>query len=369
MIDKTLDILKSLISFRSITPNDDGALSFCSEYLKTLGFVCEIFDFCGVKNLYAKLGDSSKNICFAGHVDVVPPLNGWTVDPFEMTIRNGNVYGRGANDMKGPLSSCFSAIYSVVTNNLLSQETSLSVLLTSDEEIMGEHGTKEVVKLLQNRGEKIAGCILCESCSPGNSGEYVKIGCRGSLSIDIKSKGKQCHVANAPIFGNHLHEFLHTLDIICSLELDKGSNTFSPSSIQLTSLNTIENSARNIVSPEIVALLNVRFNDHWTFNSLESYITDLTKEYPVQFTRFGMPFIGASEQFSNKISDIIKEAIGIVPRIGTDGGNSDALFIKDICDVVEVGSPICNAHIIDEFIAKQDLEKLQEIYKNVMLKL
>ncbi|MDR2074617.1 MAG: succinyl-diaminopimelate desuccinylase [Holosporales bacterium] len=367
MINQILDILSKLVSCRSISPNDDGAIQFCKTYLERLGFMCEVLTFSGVNNLYAKLGNSSKNLCFAGHVDVVPPMDGWSSNPFDLVIKEGKVFGRGTNDMKGPLASCLSSIQHVIENNLLKSDTSVSVLLTSDEEIMGDHGTKSVVNLLRKRGEKIAGCVLCESCSPYGSGEYIKIGCRGSLNVDIESKGTQCHIANAPVLGNHIHNFIKMLDSLCNNRIDRGNERFVPSSIQLTSLQTSDNPARNIVPSKASALLNVRFNDEWTFDSLEEHIKNCCNGFYVSFFRFGYPFIGSSTSFTQFLSESIAKTTGKSPEIGTDGGNSDAIFIKEITDVVEIGSPIINAHIADEFIELSDLERLHHIYKNIIL--
>jgi succinyl-diaminopimelate desuccinylase len=367
MINQTLDILGRLVSFKSISPHDDGTIQFCKIFLERLGFTCDVLIFSGVNNLYAKLGDSSKNLCFAGHVDVVPPLDGWSSDPFELTIKNRRAFGRGTNDMKGPLASCFSAIRYVIENDLLNSDISISVMLTSDEEIMGDYGTKSVVNFLKERGEKITGCVLCESCSPYGSGEYIKIGCRGSLNVDIESKGTQCHVANANLVGNHIHSFIKMLDSLCNNKLDDGNERFVPSSVQLTSIQTPNNPARNVVPSKASALLNVRFNDEWTFDSLEQYIADHTGGFNVSFLRFGYPFIGASTAFTQFLSESIAKTTGKSPEIGTDGGNSDAIFIGEITDVAEIGSPIINAHIVDEFIELSDLEKLHHIYRDIIL--
>jgi succinyl-diaminopimelate desuccinylase len=367
MVTQIIDILKHLVSFESISPNDKGAILFCKNFLDDLGFKSEVLTFSGVNNLYSKLGDSTNNLCFAGHVDVVPALDGWTVNPFELSIKDEMVYGRGTNDMKGPLAACLSAIYQLIFNNLIPEDISISVLLTSDEEIMGDYGTKSVVNFLKQKQEKIKGCILCESCSLLESGEYIKIGSRGSLNVDILSEGMQSHVANAPTIGNHIHGFLNMLNKLCEQKIDNGNEKFAASSIQLTSLKTPDNSARNIVPSQATALLNIRFNDNWTFESLENYIRDNTQPYKVSFSRFGYPFIGSSPDFINFLSTSVEKSIGRTPQIGTEGGNSDAVFIKEITDVCEVGSAFINAHIKDEFITLTDLAKLSYIYKNIIL--
>lgn len=364
-MDLTKKILADLVRFKSITPNGDEAISYCSNFLESIGFHCQILKFGYVSNLYAKLGNFSKNLCFAGHIDVVPPMDNWQTEPFELSERNGRLYGRGTNDMKGPLSACFSAIFEHI-KNYPNPDFSISVLLTSDEEIMGDNGTKQLVSYLKEQNEKITGCILCESCSPIASGEYIKIGCRGSLNIDVKSIGTQCHVVNGKSFGNHLHKFVEQISNFCKLELDEGNSNFSPSDIELTSIDS-KNEIRNIIPQEIVAKFNIRFNDLWNFEKLENFVKQAFPDLMITFERFGKPFIGSDLDFIEFLSNSLKKTLGKSPEIGTTGGNSDALFIKDLTNVVEIGSPISNAHIVNEFISLSDLIKLKKIYYNIIL--
>lgn len=364
-MDLTKKLLADLISFKSITPNGDEAICYCSRFLENLGFRCYILKFGDVSNLYAKLGNSSKNICFAGHIDVVPPMDNWDTNPFEL-IENGDaLYGRGTNDMKGPLAACFAAISEYIEhhNNL---DFSISIILTSDEEIMGENGTKKLIKHLKQNNEKITGCVLCESCSPKESGEYIKIGCRGSLNVDIKSVGPQCHVVSGKSFGNHLHNFVANISDFCKIKLDDGNSSFSPSDIELTSIDS-GNEIRNIIPSEIVAKFNIRFNNLWDFDKLESFIKKSFPNLIISFERFGTPFIGSNLYFIDFLSKSLKKSLGKSPEIGTTGGNSDALSIRELTNVVEIGSPISNAHIINEFILKSDLIKLKKIYYNIIL--
>ena len=365
-----LEILKDLVSFKSISPKDDGAIDYLDKFLCELGFCCNILEFNGVRNLYAKFGNFAKNICFAGHIDVVPPLSdSWESDPFCLSIRNRLAYARGTNDMKGPLSACLACVREFISNDK-NPNFSISFLITSDEEIMGDYGTKSVVEFLKKNGEEISCCILCESCSKEKSGEYIKIGCRGSLNVDLTSNGTQCHVATAPYIGNHMHDLVKFLSVFCVNKIDDGNEIFPPSSVQLTSLNAL-NDTRNIVPEKSTALLNIRFNNIWNFESLESYILTEIKKYSsnikVSFERFGEAFIGASDNFINFLRTSIIESIGVTPEVGVLGGNSDALFLKNITEVVEIGSPIANAHITNEFISIDDLNKLFTIYKHILM--
>lgn len=364
MQHKIIDILKKLVSFESITPNSAGAIEYCSEFLSKLGFECEILKFGNVSNLYAKFGNFEKNFCFAGHVDVVPPLDGWRSDPFELKLVDEKCFGRGTNDMKGPLASCLLAVSDFLNQNTVN--FSISFILTSDEEIMGTNGTRKVVDFLKQRGEKITACVLCESCSPAASGEYIKIGCRGSLNVDLKSSGKQCHVASTDKFGNHLNKFISLLNKIADLKFDDGNENFSPTNLEITSVD-VGNIVRNIVPAKISAKMNIRFNDEWNFDTLEDFVrSNLYDDIEVGFERFGTPFVGASEKFTNFLKNSVKCSIGKNPEVGTSGGNSDAVSLRELSDVVEIGSPLENAHTIDEYITIADLAKLYKIYFNLM---
>ena len=359
-----LKLLSDLVSFKTVTPNGDDAIEYCAKFFEKIGFVCHKLKFGDVANLYAKYGTQHKNICFAGHVDVVPPLDGWNSDPFVLTERNGLLFGRGTNDMKGGLAAGLCAISDFLFQN--APDFSVSVILTSDEEVMGENGTNKIVQWLQERHEKITGCVLCESCSPEETGEYIKIGCRGSLNVDFQSVGTQCHVVSGKKIGNHLHSFAQFISDFANTKLDDGNSNFSPSAIEMTSID-VANPVRNIIPANASAKFNIRFNDCWTFEKLEHFIKkQLPQNISVKFTRFGFPFIGSVTYFTNFLAQSINKTLGTMPKIGTAGGNSDALSLHKLTNVVEIGTPIANAHIVNEYVSKTDLEKLYKIYFGIL---
>jgi succinyl-diaminopimelate desuccinylase len=359
-----VQILRDLVSFRTITPSGVDAIRYCSTFLKGLGFQCRELIYGDVSNIYARLGTFEKNLCFAGHVDVVPPHGPWKTEPFTLTEKDGIFYGRGTNDMKGPLSSALLAISDFVKTSGR-EKISISVLLTSDEEVMGRDGSMKVVKLLKNEGESITWAVLCESCSPGLAGEYIKTGCKGSLNVDITSNGRSCHVVNAKILGNPLHNLIGVLNELSGLRLDEGTADFTQSDIEITSIDT-DNEIRNLIPRSATAKLNIRFNDLWTFEVLEDLITKVANGNDVSFQRFGSPTVCRNYKFINFLSRAICEIVGKSPEFGTIGGSSDAFFIKDITDVVEIGSSISEAHTENEFISAEDLIKLRNIYLNIL---
>ena len=354
------DILKNLVFCKSITPNSNGAIEYCRNLLASWGFDVALYNNWQVSNLYAKYTVSNKNICIAGHIDVVQPVGEWKYDPWLLTENSGKLYGRGTNDMKGPLSAALAAIHSYINNN---PKSSVSVMLTSDEEVMTDNGMKSLVNELMNKDEKIDCCVLCESCSKYNSGEYIKIGCKGSLNIDLISTGEQCHIASG---NNHVNKFIALLNNLINNKLDNGTAQFEESIINITSID-IGNNIRNIIPPSASAKLNIRFNNNWTHDSLERYIiSKLPSNIKYTFERFGYPFIGASIEYINKLKSIIESTINKSVTIGTYGGNSDALSIHEITEVVEIGSPLAQAHIMDEYITIEDMEKLYKIYKAIL---
>jgi succinyl-diaminopimelate desuccinylase len=362
-----VDILQSLVKCKSISPIDDGAIDYCESFLMALGFKTQKLLFGDTANLYAKFDQdqSKENLCFAGHVDVVPPLSGWSVDPFSLTIKNGKAFGRGTNDMKGPLAACLLAVHDLVLSKSIPNNRSVSFILTSDEEIMGGNGTKKVVESLKAASEKVDYCILCESSSPTGCGEYIKIGCRGSLNVELISEGQQRHVATTSN-KNHIHDLVGVLNNLASTKLDQGTKLFPPSSLQITSVD-VGNDVRNIVPTTASAKLNIRFNDAWTKESLIEHIEKNTPNMKVIFETFDEAFISAQQNFIDSLCVIIKNTTKKQVQVGTNGGNSDAIFLRELAQTVEIGSPLVNAHILDEFILLNDLNILYNIYKNILL--
>ncbi|MDR3224544.1 MAG: succinyl-diaminopimelate desuccinylase [Holosporales bacterium] len=364
MDDEYIKILADLVSFESITPQGDDAIDYCSDFLFRLGFVCKKLKFNETSNLYAKLGNNDRNFCFAGHVDVVPPFDNWATDPFVLTEKDGILYGRGVNDMKGPLVACLAAIRDFITSEV--PKFSISVLLTSDEEIMGNDGTSKVVKYLKDQRENISGCVLCESCSVGEAGEYIKIGCRGSMTVDFTSTGEQRHVVAGQSVGNHINSFATFLHEFVNRKLDNGNGKFPPTAVELTSID-VGNDVRNIIPSLATAKASIRFCDSWTGDTLEQYIRRLVpKGIAAEFTKFTNPLIGATHGFAKFLESAITDAIGIRPEIGTHGGNSDATSISTITEVAEIGSPVAGAHIVNESLRKDDFEKLRVIYLQIL---
>ena len=242
-----LKLAKDLIRKPSITPKDAGAINLLAKNLKSIGFNCKIINFKNIKNLYAKLGKSSPNFCYAGHTDVVPPgeVKNWTTNPFKPIVRNNKLIGRGANDMKASIA-CFVAAVSRFKNENKNFKGSISLLITGDEEGIAVNGTKRLIKYLKRKREKINFCIVGEPTNPNKLGEMIKIGRRGSLTGRLTIIGSQGHVAYPHRANNPSNTLIKILKKIKDLKLDKGTKNFQPSNLEVTKIN-IDNHADNVI--------------------------------------------------------------------------------------------------------------------------
>ncbi len=262
-----LKLAKELIRKPSITPGDAGVIKLLSKNLRSLGFICKEINFKNVKNLYAKLGDSSPNFCYAGHTDVVPPGNvkDWSTNPFNPVIKNNKLIGRGAADMKSSIA-CFIAAVSKFKGQNKKFKGSISLLITGDEEGIAINGTKKVVKFLKKRKEKINFCLVGEPTNPNKLGEMIKIGRRGSLTGRLTVNGTQGHVAYPHRANNPANTIIKILKKIKEVKLDKGTKNFQPSNLEITKIN-IDNLADNVIPGSASAVFNIRFNDKHSSSS------------------------------------------------------------------------------------------------------
>ena len=264
-----LRLAKELIRKASITPKDAGAINILVKNLKALGFKCQIINFKNVKNLYAKLGTSSPNFCYAGHTDVVPPgkISDWSVNPFKPTVKNNKLIGRGANDMKSSIA-CFVAAASRFKIKNRKFKGSISLLITGDEEGLAINGTKKVVDYLKRKKEKINFCVVGEPTNPNKLGEMIKIGRRGSITGRLTIIGSQGHVAYPKRANNPTYAMITILKKIKEIRLDKGTKNFQASNLEITKIN-IDNHADNVIPGSAHAVFNIRFNNKHSSSSLK----------------------------------------------------------------------------------------------------
>jgi len=369
-----LKLSKELIRRPSITPKDAGAINLLAKNLRSLGFKCQIINFKNVKNLYAKLGKSSPNFCYAGHTDVVPPgnLSDWSVNPFKPTVKNSKLIGRGANDMKASIA-CFVTAVSKFKIKNKQFKGSISLLITGDEEGIAINGTKKVVEYLKRKKEKINFCLVGEPTNPNKLGEMIKIGRRGSITGRLTVIGTQGHVAYPHRANNPANTIVKILKKIKEIKLDKGTKNFQPSNLEVIKIN-IDNLADNVIPGSANAVFNIRFNNKHSSSSLKrklnSIFRSITKKtrcrFSVKYEVSGEAFLTKPNKRTFMIQNTIKKITGIKPKLSTSGGTSDARFIRKIAPCLEFGLVGKTMHKIDESVPLSDLKKLTNIYLNIL---
>lgn len=339
--------------------------------LEQLNFKVRRLKFGAVDNLYARLGTAAPNFCFAGHLDVVPPGDGWTSDPFAADIRNGNLYGRGAADMKTAIAAMIAATQNFLVSG--APKGSISFLLTCDEEGPAVDGTKRVLAALAESGEKLDHCIVGEPTGEDRVGDTIKNGRRGSLNVIITMDGKQGHVAYPQRAVNPVTPLLEALHALKARRLDEGSPGFDPSNLEVTSID-VGNAAHNVIPRQAKAKLNIRFNINHTGDALLAWITEAAgsaaKRYGATCTLSvssqSVPFYTEPGAFTDLLSAAVSESFGFTPQLATTGGTSDARFIKDYAQVAELGLRNETAHMIDEHCAVEDVRTLARCYEAVL---
>ena len=374
MLISELKLAKELIRKPSVTPEDAGAINLLAKNLKSLGFNCKLVNFKNIKNLYAKLGKSSPNFCYAGHTDVVPPgnISDWSINPFKPVVKNNKLIGRGASDMKASIA-CFVAAVSKFKNKNKKFKGSISLLITGDEEGIAVNGTKRLVKYLKRKREKINFCLVGEPTNPSKLGEMIKIGRRGSITGRLTVIGVQVHVAYPHKANNPANTIVKILKKIKDLKLDKGTKNFQPSNLEVTKIN-IDNHADNVIPGSANAVFNIRFNDKHSASSLKRKLNNIFRSmsksnkcrFNVKYEVSGGAFLTKPNKTTYMIQNIIKKITGIKPKLSTSGGTSDARFLRNIAPCLEFGLVGKTMHKIDENVSVSDLKKLTKIYENIL---
>lgn len=376
-------LAQALIRCPSVTPHENGVLTQVQTWAKALGFSVERPIFTDkntpdIENLYARIGRNGPHLAFAGHTDVVPvgDEKAWNFPPFEGAIKDDKLYGRGAVDMKGGIACFIAAVARYLEKNPL--EGSLSLLITNDEEGPGINGTIKLLKWAADKGEKWNAAIVGEPTNPNNLGDMIKIGRRGSLSGIITVTGHQGHVAYPERAANPLDLVIKLCEALKNPVMDKGSENFEPSNLEITTIDT-GNTATNVIPQQSVIRFNVRYNDNWTAETLKQEINKRLNSVKLEKKGSLVPtfkidwvispggvFLTKNDELVGCLSNAIKTVTGRTPELSTSGGTSDARFIKDYCPVVEFGLVGKTMHMVDECVAIDDLEKLTKIYENFL---
>lgn len=379
--------LTALIQCASVTPADAGAMAVLADMLSGSGFQVDriVFEEDGtppIENLYARLGTDGPHLMFAGHTDVVPtgdPAD-WAHPPFAAEIEGGRIYGRGAVDMKGGIA-CFVAAIARHVERHGKPAGSVSLLITGDEEGPSINGTEKLVEWAAQRGEVWDGCIVGEPTNPDHLGDMIKVGRRGSLSGRLTVHGTQGHVAYPHRADNPVRALLSLMDGLLEPPLDAGSEQFQPSNLEVTSID-IGNPAVNVIPAKATATFNVRFNDHWSTDTLKTELIRRLDEaarddryragrdaasFSVDWVdRPSEAFLTHDERLIGTVSASVEAVTGKRPALSTTGGTSDARFIKNYCPVVEFGLVGQTMHMTDEHAALDDLAGLTDIYLDIL---
>ena len=370
-----VSLAQALIRCPSVTPADAGALDVLGTTLEGLGFATHRLRFeadgtAPVDNLYARLGDGTPNFCFAGHTDVVPEgeADAWRVDPFAGAVVDGELVGRGASDMKGAIA-CFVAATERFVGENDGVPGSISLLITGDEEGPAVNGTAKVLDWMRESGERIDACLVGEPTNPDRLGQMMKIGRRGSMNVRLTVRGVQGHVAYPHLADNPAHRLTDMLHAITSVPLDDGSETFQPSTLQITTID-VGNTATNVIPATATAAFNIRFNDRHDSTALTAWLRrtldEVGGDYELQIQVSGESFVTPPGTLSGLVSDAVESVLGDAPELSTTGGTSDARFIKDHCPVVEFGMVGKTMHKVDERVPLADLATLTDIYFAVL---
>jgi succinyl-diaminopimelate desuccinylase len=372
-----IELTKALIRRPSVTPKDEGALGVLEDKLTAIGFSCRRMTFAEegsdpVDNLYARWGDQDPVFCFAGHTDVVPAgdPDEWSSPPFEPTLRDGAIWGRGAADMKGSIAAFAAAAERVIAKR---PRGSIVFLITGDEEGPAVNGTKKVLQWMAEAGERISHCLVGEPSSSETLGDMIKVGRRGSTNCWLTVFGAQGHVAYPARAQNPIPALLKKLLTLSETPLDDGYDRFQPSSLQLTDIH-VGNPAANVIPGKATARFNVRFNPNWTGASLEAFLRSrldaAAKEagvrYKLSAVCSGDAFLTTDETFIDLISGAIADATGAAPEHSTSGGTSDARYIKNVAPVCEFGLVGKTIHKIDEHASIADILALSGIYETIL---
>jgi succinyl-diaminopimelate desuccinylase len=373
-MSRTLELTVDLMSRASVTPADEGCQAVMTARLAALGFQVEKLTYGTVENFWARRGTAAPVLCFAGHTDVVPtgPLEEWRTRPFEPTVRDGVLYGRGAADMKSGLAAMVTATEEFVTAHPGHRGT-IAFLITSDEEGPSVDGTKRVVETLLARGERIDWCIVGEPSSESVLGDTIKIGRRGSLSGRLTVHGIQGHIAYPHLARNPIHALAPALAELTSREWDQGNEHFQPTTFQVSNLNA-GTGAPNVIPGELKARFNLRYSPVQTLERLKQTVEEILRRHQVDFSLewyvSGEPFYTPQGALSDAVCEAISTIAGKPPKLSTGGGTSDGRFIAALgAQIVELGVINATIHKVNEHVLTADIDGLHRMYRGVLERL
>jgi succinyl-diaminopimelate desuccinylase len=374
MRSATLDLAQQLIRLRSITPQDAGCQDLVAQRLIPLDFALERVRCGEVGNLWARRGLARPVLCFAGHTDVVPPgpREQWLSDPFEPSLREGRLYGRGAADMKSSIAAFVCAVEEFVAEHP-QHPGSIALLLTSDEEGDAVDGTVRVVEKLKSRGELLDYCIVGEPTAENRLGDTIKNGRRGSLSGTLLVRGVQGHIAYPHLAKNPVHLAAPALAELAAAKWDNGNAYFPATSWQISNIRA-GTGVTNIIPGSLEVKFNFRYSTASKPEGLQSRVHAILDrhglDYKLDWLHGAAPFLTPEAELVGAVRAAVHAVTGIEPGMSTAGGTSDGRFIIDICpQVIELGPVNASIHQLNEHIELDALDALKSIYRQVLERL
>lgn len=363
-----------LIRRASVTPDDAGCQTLLGERLARMGFAVDSLSFGQVSNLWAVRGQDGPLMVFAGHTDVVPPgpEDAWSSPPFEPTLIDGFLYGRGAADMKSSLAAMIIATEQFIANHP-DHAGRIGYLITSDEEGAAVDGTRRVMQYLGQQNLALDYCVVGEPSSSVELGDTIRVGRRGSLNAHLRVIGIQGHVAYPELGSNPVHAFGPALLELTQTQWDNGNNSFPPTGLQISNIQA-GTGATNVIPGLLSVDFNLRFNTEQTSEKLKQQIVDILHrhdlEFELEWTLSGEPFVTPPGQLTRAVTDAISQVLGIGTNASTSGGTSDGRFIAPTgCQVVELGPVNATIHKVNERVAVGDLQPLADVYEEILVQL
>lgn len=365
----------ALIRCASVTPEEGGALTLLAAVLEGAGFECQRIDRAGIPNLFARWGGkgAARSFGFNGHTDVVPvgDASAWAHDPFGAEISGGKLWGRGATDMKSGVAAFAAAAADFV--RATPPDGAVILTITGDEEGAGKDGTCAILDWMSEKGEAMSVCLVGEPTCPERMGEMMKIGRRGSMTAYVEASGVQGHSAYPHRAKNPLHALVAWLGRLTAKPLDAGTEHFDPSTLAITGIDC-GNTANNVIPAKAKAMVNIRFNDAHSSESLTRWLkaeaeavsaeTGVTFAFDMQVS--GESFLTPPGAFVDLVRRAVQTETGVEPVLSTSGGTSDARFVKDHCPVVEFGLVGKTMHQVDEHVDVAEIGQLKAVYARVL---
>tara|TARA_B100001113_G_scaffold130165_2_gene106359 strand:- start:822 stop:1955 length:1134 start_codon:yes stop_codon:yes gene_type:complete len=371
--DSVSDLLGTLISYPSVTPDETDCQNFIAEYLSDLDFKTDYTKKNSVQNMISTFGEGSPCLSFLGHTDVVPSgdVDEWSSNPFKLTNKDDVLIGRGTSDMKGGIACFMHAVREFISENK-KFHGSIKIILTGDEEGDAIYGIRKLIEDNYFKNNKLDYCLVGEPSSTEIIGDVIRNGRRGSITGHLTISGVQGHVAYPDIADNPIHNSSKILSDLLNMKFDNGNKYFPPTSFQISNINA-GTGADNVIPATLKIVFNIRYSTETNDKEIKSKITNILdssgQKYNITWKHSGEPFLTTNNYFMDICKESIRDVNGLNTVVSTNGGTSDGRFMAKICDqVIELGLTNRSIHKVDECVRETDLHLLVEIYKKILSK-